>query len=127
MQVFTLALLKKAAPYLALAFFGLCIGSYCGYAIGSKGVAAAKLALSVQQANDAKAVADANATAAAALAKASAEANEAEAALAATDKQANAQDAALSSQISAQAAQPGQDAPDAPVLSNTLDALKAMP
>jgi hypothetical protein len=127
MQVVALALLKKAAPYLALAIFGLCIGSYFGYLIESNGVAAAKLALSVQQANDAKAVADANAAAAAALAKESADANKAEAALALSDKQANAQDTALSSQISAQAAQPGQDAPDAPVLSNTLDALKAVP
>ncbi len=127
MQVVALALLKKAAPYLAMTIFGLFIGSYCGYHIGAKAVAAAKLALSVQQANDAKAVAEANAAAAAALAKASADANEAEAALAAADKQASSQDTALSSQISAQAAQPGQDAPDAPVLSNTLDALKAMP
>jgi hypothetical protein len=127
MQVITFALLKKAAPYLAGVSLVLGIGLYCGYHIGSYSLAKVKLALAIQQTNDAKAIATANAAAAAALAKADADANAAEAALGVADKRFSSEDADLTGQISAQAPQPGQDAPDAPVLAHTLDLLEKTP
>ena len=124
MSAIVLALLKKAAPYLVLATIGCCAGFYFGYNLGANGLSAAKLAVSEQQTNDAKAVAVANSAAAAALAKGASDANAAELALATADTQGRAEETNLTSQIAAQAAQPGQDAPDAPVLRHALDALE---
>jgi multidrug resistance efflux pump len=82
-----------------------------------------KLALATQQKDDAAAIAAANAIAASELAQADAAANAAEARMAAAREQAGVQETTLTAQISAQAAQPGQDAPDSPVLAATLDDL----
>ena len=127
MQVVVLAMLKKLWPYLVLATIVLGFGFYLGYCVGSDGLAAAKLALSVQQADDAKAVATANAAAAAELVKANADANQAEASLTVADKKLGSQDTVLTTEIAAEAARADQDAPDAPVLSHTFDALGETP
>ena len=124
MQAIAVALLKKAAPYLVLAAITSGIGFYFGYLLGSDGLAKAKLALSAQQLADAKAVAAVNAAAAAELTKANADTNAAEVALAAADKQASLRDINLTKQVASEAAQPGQDAPDAPVLAHTLGGLE---
>ncbi len=121
-----LILLKKTWPYLMLAIIGFSGGFCVGSHIESGKLAAAKLALSIQETDDAKAAAEANAAAAFALAKESADADAAEAAASAATRQENVEDASLSGQIASQAAQPGQDAPDAPVLAHTLDALKGL-
>lgn len=127
MQAIAFALLKKAAPYLVGVGIAFGIGFYFGYHIGSDGIAKAKLALSIQQTNDAEAVAAENEAAATELVKANASANAAEATQAAAYKQFSLQDFKVTSQIAVQAGQPGQDAPDAPVLAHTLDALEGTP
>jgi hypothetical protein len=120
-----LALLKKAAPYLAPAIMGLAVGLYFGCLIGAERLAAARLALAMQQASDAKAVAAADATAAAELTKASADANVAEAALTVSNARSNTEETSLTRQIAALVGQPGQDATDAPILAHVLDTLEA--
>jgi hypothetical protein len=123
MLIALLPLLKRYLPYLLAA--GVCFlsGSYTGYRFEVGAVEVQKLALATQQKDDAAAIAAANAAAASELAQADANANAAEARLASTNAQAGARETTLAAQIYAQAAQPGQDAPDSPVLAITLDDL----
>lgn len=118
-----LPFLKKLWPYVVGA--GICCwaGCYAGYHFESGAVQAGKLALAAQQKNDATAIADANAIAASDLAQADARANAAQAALAAKIAESGAWETTLTTEIGAQAAMPGKDAADAPVLSATLDAI----
>jgi len=118
-----LPVLRKFGPYIVVA--GLCFagGCYAGDRFEHGAAEAAQLALVTQQKNDAAAVADANAVAAADLAQAAARANTAEAKLALENARAGSWETTLTSQIAAQAALPGKDAPDAPVLATTLDVI----
>jgi hypothetical protein len=84
-------------------------------------VDASKLALAIQQKNDAEAVAVANAAAASEIIATDAKANTAETGLAAANAQAGKWETALTGQIAAQTALPDKDAPDAPVLYAVLD------
>jgi hypothetical protein len=123
MLVVLLPFLKRFWPYLVSA--GLCFsaGGYAGYRFELGAVDVQKLALATQQKDDAVAIAAANAAAASELAQSAANANAAEARLAVVKAQAGLRETTLTAQIAAQAAQPGQDAPDAPVLAATLDDL----
>lgn len=123
MPVVLLPILKRFWPYLITAVVGFFAGGYAGYHLEVGAVQVEKLALATQQKDDAAAIAAANAIAASELAQADAAANAAEARMAAAREQAGVQETTLTAQISAQAAQPGQDAPDSPVLAATLDDL----
>jgi hypothetical protein len=123
MLVVLLPFLRRFWPYLALAGACFFAGGCAGYRIELGAVQVQKLALATQQKDDAAAIAAANAIAASELAQADATANAAAARLASANAAAGAQEAMLTAQIAAQAAQPGQDAPDSPVLAATLDDL----
>jgi hypothetical protein len=123
MLLILLPFLRRFWPYLITAGAGFFAGGYVGYRFEMSAVQVEKLALATQQKDDAAAIAAANAMAASELAQADASANAAEARLASTNVQAGAQEATLAARIAAQAAQPGQDAPDARVLAAALDDL----
>ncbi len=116
-----LPVLKKLGPYIVA--IGLCFsaGVYAGYHVENRAVEAAKLALLTQQRNDADAVAKANAVAVSELKQAGAKANTAQLQLAAGSAAAGSWETTLTTEIGMQAALPGNDARDAPVLSATLD------
>lgn len=123
MLVVFLLFLRRFWPYLVTAALCVFAGGCLGYRFELGAVEAQKLALATQQKDDAAAIAAANAIAASELAQADANANAAEARLASANAQSGAQETTLTAQIAAQAAQPGQDAPDSPVLAATLDDL----
>jgi hypothetical protein len=123
MLAFLLPILSKVGPYLIAAMLFFSAGSYAGYRWELGAADAAKLALVTQQKNDAAALAQANAQAAAAMAMALDADNAAEAAIAASAKAGAAHDTALTTAIDAQATQPGQDGPVAPVLAKALESL----
>ncbi len=123
MFVVLMPILKRIWPYLVAAVLCFSAGCYTGRKFEIGAADAEKLALAAQQKNDLLAAASADAVAASDLAQADAKANTAEAQLAAKNTQAGAWETALSSQIVAQAAHAGNDAPDAPVLASAFDAL----
>jgi hypothetical protein len=121
MLMILLPFLKKFWPYIAVA--GICFTGGCaaGYRFEIGAVDAAKLALVIQQKNDAEAVALANAAAASEIIATDAKANTAEAGLAAANARSGNWETALTTEIAVQTALPDKDAPDAPVLSAVLD------
>jgi multidrug resistance efflux pump len=128
MPIVLLPLLRRFWLYLLIAGVCFFVGGYAGYRFEVGAVQVQKLALATQQKDDAAAIAAANAIAASELAQAEANANAAEARLASANAQAGVREATLTGQIDARAAQPGQDAPDSPVLAAALDDLaKANP
>ena len=123
MLVVLLPFLRRFWPYLLTAGVSFFSGGYAGYRFELGAVDVQKYALATQQKDDAAAIATANAIAASQLAQANSSANVAEARLASMNAQAGVQETSLAAQIVVQAAQPGQDAPDSPVLAAALDAL----
>lgn len=123
MLLVLLPLLRRFWPFLVIAGVGFFAGGCIGYRFEFAAVEVQKLALATQQKDDAAAIATANAVVASELAQADANAKTAEARLASAKALAGVEEATLADQIAGQAAQPGQDAPDSPVLAATLDAL----
>jgi hypothetical protein len=113
--------LEKFAPYFIAAALSFSAGGYAGYRFEFGYVEAAKLALATQQKNDATAAATANALAATYIAELERKDNAVERSFSSAVTKADLSAGVFGAQIASQAAEPGQDAPDAPVLSATLD------
>ncbi len=118
-----LSLASKLGPYVAAALIAFSAGAFVTHKFDLGAIDAAKLALVQQQQADVVAVAKANAQAAAAVAAAKAQDDQVMSQL--QTRLSATQDAAgdLRAKIAAQAAQPGQDAPVAPVLAGVLSVL----
>ncbi len=115
-----ISLLGKMAPYVAIAALALVLGAYVAHRLDEGAIARVQLGLAQQQADDARAVAQANAQATADLAAMRQAEDSAMSARQAAQSVAEQSAASEQAKVTAMAAQPGQDAPTAPVLARVM-------